>query len=161
MNRTLKLSFFCAGIFACGVVVGGLGAKKHFARPPAAGPGNAQPASAPEGFGPHQLRRLTAELALTEPQQAAIAPVLEKAGEELRQLRRESFRQSSAIIEAMETVVAANLTPEQKVKLAALQEEQRARIKAKMEERNRRRAEGGERREGEPPPPPPPRPEAP
>lgn len=146
MSRTLKLSLLCAGIFACGVVAGALGAKK-FIKPPHP---DRPPQQQPEGFGPQQLRRFSAELSLTEAQQQAILPILEKAGDELRQLRRESFQKSSKIIEAMEASVAGLLTPEQRERLAVLQEEQRARIRAKIEERNRRRAEGGEqRREGE------------
>lgn len=147
MNRTLKLSLLCAGIFACGVVVGGLGARKfikppHHPQPPAPGQ--------QEGFGPQQLRRLSGELGLSEAQRETLLPILEKAGDELRHLRRESWRQSSVIIEAMEAAVAEQLTPEQREKLAVLQAEQKARIKARMEERNRRKAEGGEsRREGE------------
>lgn len=158
MSRTLKLSLFCAGIFACGVVAGGLGARKYAEHTASSRSSAEQPGGTQEGFGPHQLRRLTSELGLTEPQREAILPILEKAGEELRQLRRDSFRQSGTIIEAMEVAVAATLTPEQKAKLMVLQEEQRARIRAKIEERNRRRAEGGgERRDGgEGPPPPPP-----
>ncbi|MBC8010693.1 MAG: hypothetical protein H7067_11430 [Burkholderiales bacterium] len=147
MSRTLKLSLLCAGIFACGVVAGGLGARK-FIKPPFHSP--PQAAGQKEGFGPQQLHRLSEGLGLSEPQRETIRPILEKAGDELRDLRRESWRQSSTIIEAMEAAVAEQLTPEQREKLAVLQAEQRARIKARMEERNRRKAEGGEpRREGE------------
>ncbi len=165
MNRSVKLSLFCAGIFACGVVAGGLGARK-FHQPPAP-PKVSKQGGMPEGFGPQQLQRFSKELALSEAQREKVAPILEKAGEELRQLRRESFRQSSVIIEAMEAAVAERLTHEQREKLVVLQTEQRARIKARMEERNRRRSEGGgpngePRRDGETPgrrpdgPPPPP-----
>ena len=146
MSRTLKLSLFCAGIFACGVVTGGLGARKywHYPQPPGPPPGQQN-----DGFGPQQLRRLSTELELSEAQRESILPILEKAGEQLRQLRRESFQQSSKIIEAMEASVAELLTAEQKEKLAVFQAEQRARIKARIEERNRRRSEGGEtRRDG-------------
>lgn len=151
MNRTVKLSFFCAGIFACGVVAGGLGVRKCIKPPAPPAKENSQ-----EGFGPQQLRRFTTELGLTEPQKEALLPILEKTGEELRQLRRESFRQTSSVIEAMEASVAELLTPAQREKLVVLQTEQRARMKARMEERNRRKAEGGkteggERHEGEKP----------
>lgn len=163
MSRTLKLSLLCAGIFACGVVAGALGAKK-FIKPPL--PDRPPPQQQPEGFGPQQLRRFSAELALTDEQQRGILPILEKAGDELRQLRHDSFQKSSKIIETMDAAVSVLLTPEQREKLAALQAEQRARIRAKMEERNRRRAEGEQQRregdkperrpdEGLPPPPPP------
>jgi Spy/CpxP family protein refolding chaperone len=148
MSRTLKLSLVCAGIFACGVVVGVVGARRlapvHAHRAPPA-----QPTPPPsEGFGPQQLKRFSAELGLTEEQKVAIAPIMDKTGEELRQLRRESFRQTTVIIEAMEAAVSELLTPAQREKLVVLQAEQRARMKAKMEERLRRRGEGGERREG-------------
>ncbi len=162
MNRTVKLSLFCAGIFVCGAIAGGFAARKCI-KPTKPSQGTTQAGSAQDGFGPQQLRRFSAELDLTEAQKAALLPILEKTGEELRQLRRESFRQTSAVIEAMEASVAELLTPAQREKLAVLQAEQRARMKARMEERNRRKAEGGERREGEnperrsdgPPPPPP------
>jgi Spy/CpxP family protein refolding chaperone len=164
MNRTLKLSLFCAGIFACGVVAGGLGARKFFSprswhQPTKPGQTGQNPGGSPqEGFGLQQLTRFSKELDLTEAQRAEILPLLEKAGEELRQLRREGFRQASTVIEAMESSVAERLTPAQREKLTVLQTEQRARMKARMEERNRRRAEGGERRsdESNPPTPPPP-----
>jgi hypothetical protein len=144
MSRTLKLSLVCAGIFACGVVVGVVGARRlapvHAHRAPPA-----QPTPPPsEGFGPQQLKRFSAELGLTEEQKVAIAPIMDKTGEELRQLRRESFRQTTVIIEAMEAAVSELLTPAQREKLVVLQAEQRARMKAKMEERLRRRGEGGD-----------------
>jgi Spy/CpxP family protein refolding chaperone len=150
MTRTVKLSLFCAGIFVCGAVAGGFAARKCIkpVKPPQE---PTQTGGPQDGFGPQQLRRFSAELDLTEPQKAALLPILEKTGEELRQLRRESFRQTSAVIEAMEASVAELLTPAQREKLAVLQAEQRARMKARMEERNRRKAEGGERREGENP----------
>ena len=144
MSRTLKLSLVCAGIFACGVVVGVVGARRlapvHAHRAPPA-----QPTPPPsEGFGPQQLKRFSAELGLTEEQKVAIAPIMDKTGEDLRQLRRESFRQTTVIIEAMEAAVSELLTPAQREKLVVLQAEQRARMKAKMEERLRRRGEGGD-----------------
>lgn len=148
MNRTLKLSLFCAGIFACGVVVGGLGARRVALHAPVVLP-VAPPQSPPDGFGPQQLRRFSSELALTEAQKVALAPILDKTGEELRDLRRESFRQTSAVIEAMEVSVAQLLTPAQREKLTVLQADQRNRMKARMEERQRRKNENGERREGD------------
>jgi Spy/CpxP family protein refolding chaperone len=166
MNRTLKLSLLCAGIFTCGVVAGGLGARKFIHAPPTR-PHQPQGGGQPEGFGPQQLRRLSDELGLSEAQKEKLLPILEKAGDELRQLRRESWRQSSVILQGMEAAVAELLTPEQREKLAVLQAEREARMKARMEERNRRKTEGAEpRREGERPErrpdeglPPPPRPE--
>lgn len=144
MNRNLKLSLLIVGIFACGVVVGGFGAKRfiHPARPPGGGS---------DGFGPSVFRRLTSELELTEQQRAAIEPIIKKAGDELRQLRQESMKQSGAVIEAMNTALNAELTPAQREKFTVLKETQKARMKTLMEERQRRRSEnGGGEREGDP-----------
>jgi hypothetical protein len=148
MNRTLKVSLFIAGIFACGVVVGAFGAKRFAA--------GQRPPGGPEGFGPNILRRLTSELVLSEEQRLAIEPVIRRAGEELRVLRQDSMKQSGAVIEAMNVAVSAELTPGQREKFEVLKEAQKARMKIIMEERQRRRAEGGDRerdRERRPPPP--------
>lgn len=138
MNRTVKISLLIVGIFACGVVVGSFGAKRFF-------PAHRPPGGGPDGFGPSVMRRLTSELALSDSQKAAIEPVIKKAGDELRVLRQESMKQSTAVIEAMNVAVAAELTPEQREKFNVLKEAQKARMKAIMEERQRRRSEGGER----------------
>jgi Spy/CpxP family protein refolding chaperone len=91
------------------------------------------------------MRRLADELDLTAAQRAALEPILKRAGDELRVLRRESMRQSGAVIEAMNAAVAAELTPEQRERFAVLKEAQKARMRALMEERQRRRSEGAER----------------
>lgn len=140
MNRTFKVSLFILGIFACGVVVGGFGARR-FAPPP-------RPPGGSEGFGPHVMRRLTSELSLSDAQRTAIGPIIQRAGDELRELRRESMRQTGAVIETMDAAVLAELSPEQREKFVVLKEAQKARMKAIMEERQRRRAEGGERERG-------------
>jgi len=139
MNRNLKVSLLIVGIFVCGVVVGGVAAKQFLGpdRPPGGG--------GPEGFGPSVMRRLAAELELSEQQRASIEPIIKKAGDELRDLRQESMKQSGAVIEAMNAAVAAELTEAQREKFTVLKEAQKARMKAIMEERQRRRSEGGER----------------
>jgi Spy/CpxP family protein refolding chaperone len=151
MSRTLKLSLVCAGIFACGVVVGAVGARR-FPAPPQRAKAAAQLNPVPsDGFGLQQLKRYSSGLGLSDEQKIAITPIMEKAGEELRQLRRESFRQTTTIIEAMEATVSELLTPAQREKLVVLQAEQRARMKVKMDEHLRRRGESDERREGDDP----------
>jgi hypothetical protein len=146
MNRTLKASLLITGIFACGVIVGGFGARR-VAPPPAH-----RPPPAPDNFHPHVMRRLTSELGLDAGQSARIDPVIQRAGEELRVLRQESMRQSGAVLEKMNGAVSAELTPEQREKFEVLKEAQRARMKAAMDERQRRReaSERGEFREREP-----------
>lgn len=142
MNRTLKISLFILGIFVCGVVVGAVGARRLAERSSRAHGGGG-----PETFGPHLMRRLTSELALTQDQLAAIDPVIKQAGEQLRELRRDSMKQSGAIIEAMDAAISAELAPAQREKFVVLKEAQKARMKAIMEERHRRRsAEGGDER---------------
>ena len=144
MNRTLKLSLICVGIFACGVVVGGVGMKRF-------GPRSRPPGMGADGFGPNIMNRLASELSLSTAQRAAIEPIIQKTSDELRLLRRESFKQTTALVEAMDVALAAELTPEQREKFAAFKAEQKARMKTLMEERQRRRPEGGsgpgERRE--------------
>lgn len=141
MNRTLKVSLLIVGIFACGVVVGVFGAKR-FAPPPPRPPATT---TGPDGFGPNVMRRLTAELALSDEQKAAIEPIIATTSEQLRVLRQESLRQSSALIEAMNAAVGAELNAEQREKFNVLKEAQKNRMRALMEERQRRHSEGGER----------------
>lgn len=146
MNRTLKVSLLVAGIFACGVVVGAVGGRHITAkgkpdRPPAQGPSS-------DGFSMRVMRKLGDEIGLTPEQRTAIDPIINKAGEELRELRRESVKQTTVVIEAMDAAVAAQLTPEQREKFIKLKEEQKARMKALFEERQRRRGENGDREPG-------------
>lgn len=148
MNRTLKFLLICGGIFVCGVVAGGFGARRFW-----------EPPRPPDSFGPRTLQRLTGELSLTPEQRSAIEPVITQASDELRRLRRESWKQSGAVIESMDAGVLAVLTPEQRARFSELKAEQRARMQAATEERQRRRGEGegegGPRREGGERPPPP------
>lgn len=137
MNRNLKGTLLIVAIFACGVVVGGVAAKQFY--------GHGRPPGGPEGFGPSVMRRLTSELGLSEQQRAAIEPIIKKAGDELRVLRQESMKQSGGVIEAMNAAVTAELTDAQREKFNVLKEAQKARMKTIMEERQRRRSEGGER----------------
>ena len=137
MNRTLKLSLLCGGIFLAGAVAGGI-AVKQLPRS-----GN-QPR--PEAFGPQQLRRLAEGLELTKEQREAISPILQKTGEKLRVMRKESIAQATREVEAMDAAVAAVLTPAQRERLAVLRAEDRVRMKKFMEDRQRRMNE----RDGEP-----------
>ena len=145
MNRTLKLSFVFGGIFISGVVVGAIGARRAFplSHPPLrAGAGD-------EGFSPRTMRRLSTELGLTEEQRAAINPILQKAGDDLRHLRQESLQQTTAIFEAMDASLAEQFTPAQRERFAELKAAQRARMKAVMEERTHHKGDAdGARRDG-------------
>jgi Spy/CpxP family protein refolding chaperone len=132
MNRTLKLSLLCGGIFLSGAVAGGF-ATRHL--------GRFNPQPRPESFGPQQLRRLAEGLDLTTEQRDTIGPILQKAGDDLKVMRKESIARATQVIEAMDAAVAAVLTPVQRERLATLRAEDRARMKTLMEERQRRMAE--------------------
>jgi len=138
MSRVLKFLLICGGIFICGVVVGGFGARRLW-----------DPPRPPDSFGPRTMQKLTAELSLTDEQHAVIDPIVKSAADELRRLRRESWKESGALIEAMDAGVSAALTPEQRIRFAELKTAQRSRMQAAMEERQRRRSENdGARRDG-------------
>lgn len=154
MNRTLKLSLLCGGIFLSGVVAGGFAAR-HLPRPGFGGQ------SRSEGFGPQQLRRLTEGLDLTQAQRDAIRPILQKTGDDLRTMRKESIAQATKAVEAMDAAVALLLTPAQRERLAVLRSEERARMKTLMEERMRRREGDDSRRPPKPGEPRPSEPEPP
>jgi Spy/CpxP family protein refolding chaperone len=145
MNRTLKVSLLVAGIFACGVVVGGVAGRHHASK---SNKDKAQQGPSSDGFGMRVMRKLAEEIELTPEQRAAIDPIISKAGDELRDLRRESVKQTTVVVEAMDAAVAAQLTPAQREKFIKLKEEQKARMKALFEERQRRRGENGEREPG-------------
>lgn len=126
MNRTLKLSLLCAGIFVCGAVAGGIGVRRLLPQGPQ------------DNFGPRTMQRMVADLQLTDAQRENIEPKIRAAGEELRRLRRESWKQSGAVMEAMDAAIVAELTPEQRQRFEAIKAEQRAKMQAAMEERRRR-----------------------
>lgn len=163
MNRTLKATLLCTGIFVAGAIGGSMVTLRH-AR------GNLPPPprrSGAEDFGRMQHRQFD-KLGLSPEQSAKIKPIVDAGVEELRRLRRESFKQTSAVIEKMEAQVAKELTPEQRQKLAELQKAQRERIQKWQAERAAERQKRNERTgpngpppsledgpDGIPPPPPP------
>ncbi|AHF89024.1 hypothetical protein OPIT5_00805 [Opitutaceae bacterium TAV5] len=150
MNRTFKASLVCIGIFVAGAVAGGMITFRYARVQPPKRPGA-------EDFVRMQRRQFD-KLELTEDQQARIRPILEKRGEELRKLRRDSFRETTAVFEKMEAEVSRELTPEQREKLTALQQAQRERMQKWAAERASERKRRGERPEIDPVPPPPPPP---
>jgi Spy/CpxP family protein refolding chaperone len=160
MNRPLKIALVFTGIFLCGVVVGAVAARRYaHANPPPRALGGG--GGGEEGFGPRTLRRLGTELKLSDEQRAAIKPIVQKAGEDLRRLRKESMQQTTGVFEAMDALIVVHLTPEQRERFTELKAAQRQRMKTYMEERQRRFSEGERREDAEHPPrpdaPPPPR----
>lgn len=148
MSRQLKVMLACVGLFVLGGVTGGfvvLRQQQQQQTTAVAGPKEEKrgPTTA-DSFGPNQMLRFAAGLDLTEEQKVAIRPILMEAGEELRRMRRESFRAAGQVIERMEAGVAEQLTEEQQVKLAEMQEAQREAMRQRVTERERRRSESGE-----------------
>ena len=108
MNQRLKVVLILVGVFLAGAVCGGPIAVR-FLRP-----------SRPEwgrGNRPQVMDRLTKELQLTETQTEKIRPIVSKAQEEMQHYRRESIRNLATVMDRMHTEVAAELTPEQRLKL--------------------------------------------
>lgn len=136
MNKPWKVVLVFIGVFVAGAICGG----------PLVGrwlrPDGGKPRT---GFWPQLTERLEKELKLTDEQKAKIRPIFQRAQEETQQLRRENVKAIAAVMDQMHTQVAAELTPEQKVKLEELQTKFRERA-------DRMRREFRERPPGPPPP---------
>ncbi|MFH1496956.1 MAG: hypothetical protein ABII82_03940 [Verrucomicrobiota bacterium] len=147
MNRTLKISLVCVGIFAAGAATGVFGTQRYDDMKREARRAKA------ESFGPSQMRRFAGALDLTPEQQAGIQPILDDTAGELRKLRRESYRAGAALIAGMEARMSELLTPEQRQRLAVMQAEQRERIRQRFGDPSRR-SDPANREHRQPPPPP-------
>jgi uncharacterized membrane protein len=132
MDKTWKVVLAFIGIFVAGLVVGGLVTLRVVKGAAGARIGS------PEQFGPQLLKRYTAKLELTPDQQEKIKPLIARAAEELRQMRRATWSNSQLVIERVEGEIAAQLSPEQKTKFDQMLAEQRERIKRFIGERARR-----------------------
>lgn len=145
MDKPWKVVVAFTGIFAAGLVAGGLVALRIMNRPPP------PRFASPEQFGPQLMKRFAAKLDLTDEQQNKIRPLILKAGEDLHLIRRQAWTNSTSTIDKLEADIAAQLTPEQKVKFDQLLAEQREKLKRISEERQKR---WREIHPGEPPLPP-------
>ena len=86
------------------------------------------------------MRRFENELNLTEVQKEKIEPILLRTQTEWRQFRQENVKNLMGVIDRMHLDVAAELTPEQQVKLEVMRKELRERT-----ERLRGRVRGPEK----------------
>ena len=117
MNQPWKVILAFGGVFLAGVICGGplldwIGERADAKRPP---------------FAERTMRRFENELNLTEVQKEKIEPILLRTQTEWRQFRQENVRNLMGVIDRMHLDVAAELTPEQRVKLEAISNEFRAR----------------------------------
>lgn len=148
MASTLKIVFAVTGIFVAGAVTGGFVSLRVAER-------LARAKRAQVYFAPNELGdRLAAQLRLTPEQQNQVRPIIRRMSDELRDMRRDSFKQTAAIINRMDADLSQVLTEEQRVLLKELREREDERRKKWMAERGRRR-EPSPGEPGLPPPPPP------
>lgn len=145
MGRIILVSLVFTAIFATGAVTGGfvmLSVIKHRAQK------NTPPPAIAVPFNPQMLRRFAEQLDLTREQREQLRPIIMQYAEEFRVQRREN----DSAVQRMEEDVDKVLTPDQRVKLGKLKDEQRVRV---LEQREKIRRYLLERnRNGEPAAPP-------
>ncbi len=117
MNKTWKVILVFVGVFLAGAISGGpiQGWYRNYQqerRPP---------------FAERTMERYQRELKITAAQEERIRPILVRMQGEWRRLRQENVRSLSAVVDQMHREVAAELTPEQQVKLEEMRKELRLR----------------------------------
>lgn len=132
MNKRWQIFLVCVGLFAAGAVCGGVVALRY------ARAGDRSRPLERGRIADQLMERFTSELKLTPEQQAQIRPILLQGDDEIRRLRRESFRAGATVMERMHNEIGAVLTPEQREKLEAMRERFHHRVE------NRRRGEPGD-----------------
>jgi Spy/CpxP family protein refolding chaperone len=75
----------------------------------------------------HMTERLRRELALTPDQSAKIAPIIEQSAKKLQTIRVESAQRVRQTLRETHLQISPELTPEQRKKLAAIEEKHRHR----------------------------------
>lgn len=146
MKKTWIVVLAFVGVFVAGAVCGG----------PLIGRWMRPDGGRPRGpFWPQMQQKLEQELSLTEAQKARIGPIMKQAQTETQRLRRENVKAIEAVLEKLHAEVAAELTPEQKVKLDGLQKKFRERAE-RVRREFRDRPPGPPPEDGDMPPPPPP-----
>jgi Spy/CpxP family protein refolding chaperone len=151
MTKPWQIWLVLIAIFATGVAGGWLAAahvaRYHSRRPPP-----------PEVWIARQLERVADEVQLTPEQKERIKPVVSTNIAELIKLRRQAID----VLDRMGKQIAAELTPEQRVKYEKILQERREARHQAQEMRDARRRAGGPPGPGGPPqepddrPPPPP-----
>lgn len=114
-----KTLLVLALIFLCG---GASGWALHESIRPAAippGQGPRKPFGKDE-FAAHLRQRFTRELSLTEAQQSAVAPALERAAATITEARQAGEKQARAVFDALHAEIRPQLTEDQVKKLEAM-----------------------------------------
>ena len=113
-----KTLLVLALIFLCG---GASGWALHQAiRPAGGGPGARKPPFGKDEFAAHLRQRFARELSLTEAQQTAVAPALERAAATVTEARQVGEKQARAVFDALHAEIRPLLTEEQVKKLEAM-----------------------------------------
>jgi len=130
MEKPWKVILAFVGIFIAGAVFGGffalrIGQKMVQRADPRAGqrPGQSQPPMPPLAV--QILRRFADRLELTDVQRDKVAPIVNRAEEELSRQRRESLEQTEAILRRVQQEFRAELTPDQRRRLDRMEQNQR------------------------------------
>ena len=88
------------------------------------------------------MERLEHALDLTTEQRSQVAELMRQTGLELEKQRREAWRGSAALIDDLNARIAAQLTPEQRVKFETYRNAQRERLHRRFGDRDPRRHHG-------------------
>ena len=129
-GRSWRVWLVFLGVFVAGAIAGGVVAMRF--KP-------TKPTSQPDDLALRIMHRFSEQLALTPEQKAAVEPHVQRAAQELHQMRA----QTAEAMQALEQAVARELTPEQRSKLEVMQTEQRARWKKWLEKKREFEREGG------------------
>lgn len=144
MQTPWKVLAAFIGVFIAGTVFGGFFALRVDRRgSPQVRGGQHQP------VGPLTLRLMRSfadRLDLTAEQKEKLRPVMERAGEDIRRVQQSQFREMGVLVERLQQDISQVLTPEQKVKLETMKQQQRDRM------RQDRERNGGSERRGDGPP---------
>ena len=108
----LALIFLAGGISGA-VIIGGA-AKEANSKPPTMG-----------NVCDHMRKRLQSQLDLTPDQMKKIEPILRETEREMESVHRRSMGQIAQIMEKSNAEIARELTPEQRTKLAAMENKRR------------------------------------
>ena len=131
MKLNWKVFLAFAGIFIAGAITGGFVgvplAHRFWSKPPGG-----------DQFWPQQMKKFTEQLNLTPEQRAKIWPILQKAADDVKPIRKEAFKATSDIMERMEADVAKELTEPQRARLAEIQAQERERRKQWINDRAKR-----------------------
>jgi Spy/CpxP family protein refolding chaperone len=148
MNKTWKVVLAFTAVFLAGAIFGGLLAM-------GAGPRLAQRRGAPAlpAMPPAVLRHMADRLELTNEQKEKIRPLVDRAEEEIRQLRQVSIKETGLILRRLQQTLAVELNPDQRKKLEKMQERQRELMREERPGLPPPRDRKGGKRDGATPPP--------